>query len=161
MDHISLREIIDVCRVEAIVSRISVSEESEWRAFCRYYSENFHTALHIVLVMEPEFVIKHCFEHKLQNVDVLEKMTELMNEVYVIEDPEYEATTSPDLAEFIAKAEADEVARVKAGKPVHKNKNKKFDEASLIPETPKELPPNLPKEGFVNLGYFAKQNKEE
>ena len=106
--------------------------------------------------MSPEFVIGHVMEERFGDVNVDENLEELMEPIYMAEDPNYESNKEKDLQSWIGDIEAEENQRQKAGKPINMKKAsyKKAPKTEPVPEIPKDLP----KEGFVNFDYI---NKDE
>lgn len=149
---ITLKDIVDFCRVESVASKLNPTEEARWRKFCRDYSKKFFTPLHEVYNMDPEFVILQVLEEQLDDVDPVEHLETLMNVVYGVEDPNFEATQEKDLQEFIKDAEEEEESRVAEGRAIYQPKKKKSE------EKPKK---ELPKQGYLNLSYLEKQDQEE
>jgi hypothetical protein len=155
----SLKELIDTCKAEAIAYKLYPNALSEWRWFCRQYSKLFNTALHIVETMDPEHVILHIYEEQLEEVDAVEHIDELMRKIYAIEDPEFEKLQEDDLQNFVKMAEEEEKERLASGRPVHKQE---LDEPSLLPKSvpkPKTFK-ELPKEGFLNLSHLENSDDE-
>jgi hypothetical protein len=151
-------DVIEFCQVEAIANKISPNAASRWRNFCRIYSKAFSTKYTEVLEMDPEFVITAVFELELDSVDVTDKMEELMDRVYSIEDPNYEAAKEHDLQEFIDQALEEEEERLKKGKPIFIPRKRKQE--VKVEKKPEEKPKELPKEGYLNLSYLAKEEEE-
>jgi hypothetical protein len=155
MNFLHISEIIECCQVEAIANKLDPTNAVRWQRFCRDYSKVFNTPYHQVLQMDPEFVILAVYEEQLDNVDVEEKMEELMDRVLSIEDPDYEKTKEQDILEFMRMSEEEEEERIKAGKPVFQKKKKS------IPKKEEKLPENLPTSGGINLSYLEKLDREE
>ena len=150
----NLSEVIEMASVEAIAHKLHPTAASTWRNFCRYYSKIFHTPYHEALKMSPEFVISAVLEERLDEVIVLDKMEELMDRIYVAEDPNYESHKEKDLQSWIKDVEEEESLRLKEGKPVNTKKMK-------YPPKKEEAPKELPKEGFVNLAYLSDDKNEQ
>ena len=153
---IHLMDLIESCSAQALSTKLLVTEASEWRSLCRKYSEKFHTPLHLVIDMDPEFVILNLYESNLEDVDVSESLEDLRDRVMHLEDPNYDAAKEKELAEFIKQAEEEEAERIKSGRPIRKSK--KTDEASL-PGGPSEKKP--PTQGYLNLSYLEDMDREE
>jgi hypothetical protein len=151
--------LIETLKVEALASKLYPTSESNWRWFCRQYSEKFHTPLHLVLEMSPELVLLNVFESQTDSLDLENSIVDIMDKVYVIEDPSYEAAQEKDLQDFIKDAEAEERQRVADGKPAPgQQKNSPFapKPKKVTPKKEKELP----KEGFINLSYLENSDNE-
>lgn len=159
MSFVSISDIVDLCQAEAVANRLDSNSAYRWRRFCREYSKAFSTPYHQVLEMDPEFVILATYELELDDVNPLDKIHDLMDRIYSIEDPNYEASKERELQDFIKQAEEEEDDRVNANAPVYvpKKKNKKVS----VPDKPQEVLKELPKEGYVNLAYLSKQDSED
>lgn len=156
MAFLHLADIIEFCQVEAVANRIDPTAVARWRRFCRDYSQTFHTSYHLVLEMDPEFVILAVLEQQLDEVDPVEKIHDLMDRIYSIEDPNYEASKERELQDFIKDAEEEEEERIKDNKPIYVPKKKAAKPAE--PAKPKK---ELPKSGFVDLSYLAKEEEDQ
>src|ERR1017187_307806 len=150
--YIHIGEIIELARVEAIAFKLRPTPASLWRNLCREYSKKFHTKLDEVLEMSPEFVISHVMEERFTDVNVDENLEELMEPIYMAEDPNYESNKEKDVQSWIGGIQAEENQRQKAGKPINMKKASYKNKAKqeVVPEVPKDLP----KEGFVNFSYI-------
>lgn len=149
MEFLHLSEIIEFCQVESVANKLSPNYASRWRSICRSYSKLFSTPYHEVLKMDAEFVILAVFEEELDEINPIDKVHELMDRVFAIEDPDYQASQERDLQDFIKDAEEEEEARIKQGKPVYVPPKKKSKEKSK----------ELPKEGFIDLSYLEKEDQ--
>ena len=109
----ALKEILEFCKVKAISDVLSPTEESIWEDACRTYSQSFHTPLQEVLKMDMEHVFYQNFALQLEEVDVDESVEELLEQVYKIENPDYEAEKEEELQAFIKKVEEDDKKRSK------------------------------------------------
>ena len=67
---IAFTDILQYCQAEAISGRVSPTEESMYRSLCRDYSEHFNTPLHMVLELNPEFVILNVLEKRAEKFDL-------------------------------------------------------------------------------------------
>lgn len=146
--------IIETCRAEAIASKLSPTSQSDWRYFCRQYSEKFSTPLHVVLEMDPEFVILHVYESRTDSMNIEEDIEFMMENIYAMEDPEYYSEQKKEQDEFVRKIEEEEEERLRLGEPIPGVKKKVSDEAS-IPDPPQDLPT----EGYLNLSYLEDQDQ--
>lgn len=167
MNMSNFQILLNTLRAESIADKIYPSEESIWRYMCRQYSKAFFTPLHIVNELPIEEVVKAVYEHQLDNVEVDDNIEYLMEQIYRIEDPEYDADKEKELQEFIRQAEEEEEARLAMNKPVHKEAesnpldmaSKKTISEKTVLET-EEIPPGLPKEGFLDLSYLEDSENE-
>jgi hypothetical protein len=151
---VNIGDIIELARVEAIAYKLHPTAASVWRNFCRDYSKLFHTKLDEVLEMSPEFVISQVLEERLDDVNAVDKLEELMERIYIAEDPNYESHKEKDLQSWIKDVEEEEAERVKTGAPVWKKKPT-YPKKELTTDAPKPLP----KEGFVNFDYLNKNEE--
>src|ERR1035437_4224600 len=156
--YIHIGEIIELARVEAIAFKLHPTPASMWRNLCREYSKKFHTELNEVLEMSPEFVIGQVMEERLDDVNVSDpdRLEELMERIYLAEDPNYESHKEKDLQSWIGDIEAEENQRIKAGKPIDM---KKASYKKAKQEAKPEIPKDLPKDGFVNFDYLNKNEE--
>lgn len=148
--RVHIADIIEICRVEAIAYKLQPDQASIWRNFCRDYSKLFHTELHLVLAMSPEFVISQVLEERLDEINPVERREDLMDRIYLAEDPDYESTKEKELQDFIKDAEEEEEERIRNGRPVFVPKGKTKLETKAVP-----------KEGYVNLAYLAKEEEDQ
>jgi hypothetical protein len=151
------KELLDFCQAEAIANKMSPTEASVWRGFCRTYSEKFHTPLAKVLEMDPEHVILNVFESQSENLDIedYQKLEHIMDTLQTIKDPEYERAKAGEQAEFDRRAEEEEAKRIAAGKPVYQGKKKNTFQKTEASEDKK------PTGGMVNLDYLSQSDSEE
>lgn len=150
------KDILEFCKAQAICNTIEPTELSVWRSICRSYSKKFHTPLHVVLAMDPEAVMIAEFEDQLEDFDKDKDLEAILDQIYTLEDPEYEGQKRQDLDDFIDHAEHEEQERIKAGKPIHKSMK---NETSLktLPEKSVDKPKKLPASGGINLSYLEKE----
>lgn len=152
---ITLNDIIDFCRAEALAGKLYPSEVSDWRWFCREYSKTFHTPLHLVLEMDPEHVVLCVLEEGLDGKRLRnEKDVEsIIDELRRLEDPDYESSKRMD--DWAAGIEEWDDAREAAGLPVPKTN------ATVAHPEPSLQPKEMPKEGGINLAYLAKEDQSD
>lgn len=153
---IDFKDLLDTCQSEAIANKLSPTESSIWRSLARSYSKLFSTPLHLVLNMDSEHVILNVYEYQLKDLDEdkIENLEHLMETIYTIEDPDYDAKKELELQEDIKRFIEEEKERVRLGLSIVPQKQK-----SLL-EKPKEEQENLPTQGSINLEYLAKQDNE-
>jgi hypothetical protein len=149
---LTFKDIMDFAFAKAIADKLTPTDESLYRFFCRRYSELFHTSLADVFAMDPFEVVQHVYEHQLDKEDTEENVERYLETIYSIEDPEYQAKEDQDLSDFIEQAKEDEAQRIAEGRPIHKAIK---DETTLVPEPPK----NLPKSGYIDLSYLEKEEQ--
>lgn len=150
---LSLKDIVDLCKAQAIANAFSADESAMWRWFCRSYSKAFHTPLAQVLEMDPEHVVLHFYEDKFDQTDVEEELESLLDQLDELENPDYDRNKQKELKDFIKKAEAEERARVAAGKPIHPAMLK--DRGGL------QLAPEMPTSGSINLSYLEQEEMQD
>ena len=134
-------ELLQYCKIQAIASTLAPTEEALYRKACREFSEHFHTPLMDVYKLDPELVMLNNFERQMEDIDIDKNIDSILEEIYRIEDPDYEAHEEEDLQKFISKVEADEEERMK------KNPSKKS-----LPEN--ELKDELPNKGGVDFTFL-------
>lgn len=154
---IEFKDLLEYCQAEAIATRMNPTEDSVFRAICREYSEMFHTPLPVVLELDPEHVILNVYEKQAESMDIedYQKLEHIMDTLRTIEDPNYELVKNKEQEEFDRRAEEEEEARIKAGKPVYQPKTKK-----TLPKDEPAPEKKLPTGGMVNLDYLSKQDSE-
>jgi|SRR5581483_4925765 len=150
------KDLLDYCKAIAIQSLISPTQESIWRAICRAYSKKFNTPLHIVEQLDPQKVMIAEFEDQLSQFNLEEDIHVLLDLIYTLEDPEYEREKREELSQFIKQAEKEDIARIKAGKPIHKALKDEKNIADLVEEEAKKMP----KGGSINLSYLEKEENQ-
>lgn len=148
------KDLLDLYKSEAINNTISVNEISVWRSICRSYSKKFSTPLHLCLdgTIPMEDILLAEFEEQLSDFDADKDLEAMLDQIYALEDPEYEKSKQDELEEFMEKAERDEEKRIKLGKPIHKE----MKQETSLPAAP---PKNLPKSGGINLSYLSKEEE--
>lgn len=145
------KELLDYCKAQAILNTLESNEVSVWRSICRSYSEKFSTPLHLCLdgTIPPEDIMLAEFENQLKDFDEETDAESILDQIYVLEDPEYEKQKQEELEEFIDEAEKQEEERVRLGKPIHK---------ALKKEVTIEEPINqMPAGGSINLSYLENE----
>lgn len=150
------KELLDYYKMEAINNTLVNTEVSVWRTLCRNYSKKFSTPLHLCLdgTIPPEDILLAEFEDQLEGFDEEKDLEAMLDQIYMIEDPEYEQQKQDELKEFMEKAEREEVERIRLGKPIHKA----LKNEPTLAET--SIPKELPKSGGINLSYLAKEENE-
>jgi hypothetical protein len=149
-------DVVDYCRAEAIASKLFPTLESSWRAFCRQYSKTFHTPLHDVMDLDPEFVMLAVFEegYSSKNMANRDDAAYIIEEFRRMEDPNYDATQAQEFEDFAEGIEEWEDFRQSVKSPIPKKGQQV--EASK-PEEPKETP----KQGFIDLSYLEDSDDEK
>lgn len=156
-------ELLDYCQSEAIANKLSATDESIWRQYCRKYSMLFSTPLDQVLKLEPMDVMLNVFEHQLEDVDIEDNLEKLMEMISSLQDPEYAKQKRDEFRQFIKESEKEEELRQKEGRPIHKallDEEKMSTKKRLLENTP--LPnKKLPHSGGINLSYLEKEETGE
>lgn len=153
-----LRELLEYCKAEAIANTVSATEVSVWRTLCREYSKKFSTPLHLCLdgTIDPEAIVLAEFEDQLSNFKEEDHLDSILDQIYTLEDPDYESAKSEELYNFVEKAEKEEAERLRLGKPIHK----------ALAQDPqiKEVEPQhvvRKKSGSINLSYLAREEESQ
>ena len=147
--------LLDYCQIEALANAVRPTESSSFRAICRSYSKLFPTPLHLVLNLDPEFVILNVYEHQAESLDLknYQRLEDLLDRLSSIDDPNHESKKKKEQEEFDRKAEAEEAERIKAGRPVHQPKKTLLKKE----EKPEE---KRPTQGSINLDLLAQMQNE-
>lgn len=98
MDFYGLLEHI---QVKSILLALSPKDHYVWRKMCREYSERFHTPLDRVHDLDPEFVLTNLFEEEFSTNNVKKNLDEILDRLYRLRDPNYEAVSSADLEDLV------------------------------------------------------------
>jgi hypothetical protein len=156
------KDLLDYCKAEAISNTLLNTEVSVWRKLCRDYSERFSTPLHMCLdgTIPAEDMLLAVFEDQLKSFDPDTDLEAMMEQIYRIEDPDYEEKADEELKEFMAKAAHEEAERIRLGKPIHKALAK---EVQLGKNTSEKKPSEPPKKsgGHINLAYLQREEMNE
>lgn len=82
----------------ALAQVIEPNVEYYYRNICRWYSEKFHTPLHIVETeLQPSYVLKHYYEVGFGQM----KSEELDSAIFKAVNPDFEEDTEEDIQNFI------------------------------------------------------------
>ena len=128
------KELLDYCKAEAICHTLTASEVSVWRTLCRNYSKKFSTPLHLCLdgTIPPEDILLAEFEDQLETFDEEKDLEQIIEQIYRIEDPDYDDKASEELEEFMQRTAAEEQERVRLGKPIHRLLKRRATKKSLL-----------------------------
>jgi|ERR1700677_765267 len=151
---ISINDVIDFCRAEALAGKLHPTEVSDWRWFCREYSKTFHTPLHFVMnELEAEHVILCVLEEGLDSkrLSKREDFETIIEELRRLEDPEYEHNKEKEIEDWTAGIEDWEADRLKKGAPLPRKGAKQ--------EPVEPIKTQMPKEGGINLSYLAEEEE--
>lgn len=155
------QELLDYCKAEAIANSLMNSELSVWRDLCRSYSITFSTPLHLCLdgTIQAEDIMLAVFENQLENFDPDKDLPNLLDQLYTLEDPNYQEERSKELEEFMVRAAEEERERIRLGKPIHKalkaEANLKNTSEKAVEEKPKKTG------GFLNLAYLQREEMNQ
>lgn len=154
------KELLDYCKAQAIANTLEGNELTVWRSICRSYSQKFHTPLHLVYDMDPEEVMLAEFEDQLDGFKE-EDVESILEEIYMLDDPDYESSKRTELKNFIEMAEEEEAERLRLGKPIHKAMKEETSIPETLPEKPKKSKENKPSGGSINLAYLEKMDSQD
>jgi hypothetical protein len=159
---VDFKDLLDYCKAEAISNTLLNTEISVWRSLCRDYSERFSTPLHMCLNGEipAEDILLAVFEDQLKKFDPETDLDAMMEQIYRIEDPDFDEKLGEELKEFMAKVAEEEAERIRLGKPIHKALKQ---EVELGKNTSEKKPPEPPKKsgGHINLAYLQREEINE
>lgn len=62
----------------------------------REYAETFHTPLHDVVKLDPEFVLRHIYENKYSHSEVNGELEDFLEKLYQFKDPSYQRITNEE-----------------------------------------------------------------
>ena len=111
-----LQELLTYCRVKALEDCLNPNLESIWRSITRSYSQKFATPLAQVRAMDPEAVLSEVFEAQYEEIDVVEKIEGILEDLYKIENPNYEKARMVEMDSFMKNIEKREKKRLKKEK---------------------------------------------
>lgn len=146
-------ELLIYCKVKAIESLLTPTEETIWRAFCRSYSERWHVPLPKVRAMDPEEVIAEVLEARYEEMDAFEEIEGILEDIYKIENPRYEKQQKVEMDSFIQNMAKREQKRLSAEQEREERRASK-----LRPEPPKTPPQPKRSGGSVD---FSKLNNDK
>ena len=151
------KDLLDYCKAEAIANTLLSTELSIWRALCRSYSKKFSTPLHMCLdgTIPAEDILLAEFEDQLDNFDMDKDLDTVLEQIYRIEDPDWDEKMEEDVQEFMVRARFEEAERIRLGKPIHKLLGKEPN----LENTPEVPPPLSPQKrgGHINLSYLERE----
>lgn len=147
----SFKEVIEACKAIAIDKALTPDEETVYRSICRSYSKKFHVPLPEVFKMDPVEVVTTEFESQLDELDMEKNGDAILEQIYTLEDPEYQSKKEEEVKEFMADAEEKEEERLREGRPIHPELRKEFEETKL-PDSP--APEKKPKSGSLSFSQL-------
>lgn len=152
----SFSDIIQSARAIAIANKLRPDEIAFWHSICREYSKLFSTPLHLVLKMDPEYVILEVYSDQMSEWNEEDKLEEFLDMIGYLKDPDYDSTKARLLREENQKIIEEEHERIRLNKPIHESLVKK--EEKKLESKPKEIP----KSGGINMGLIKQlQNDGE
>ena len=142
-------ELIEIAKLKAILSKLQPDEAFTWRSIEREYSKTFHTPLHEVRKLDPEEVMLALCEDGLErfNTDEESELQAVLDNLYSIEDPEYDR-----------KRDEEEIAYNEQAVREEEEKLRKKELKKKAKETPAK---ELPKSGGINLSYLSENSDNE
>ena len=121
-DEEIMQILIETCKAKAIETVLIPSFDAVYGSFCRTYSKKFYTPLHLVYKMDPESVIQTIFDDQYDGVDVVDKIEDILEQIYTLESTEYKKQKEIDIGDFVKGAELREKARIKKNQTVEENR---------------------------------------
>jgi len=110
------QELLVYCRVKALEDCLNPTPESIWKSITRSYSEKFGTPLAEVRAMDPEAVLSEVFEAQYEEIDIVEKIEDILEDLYKIENPDYEKVHKVEMDSFMKNLEKREKKRLRKEK---------------------------------------------
>ena len=152
------KDLLDNAKAEAIANTLVGTEVSVWRQICRSYSEKFATPLHMCLdgTISPEDIMLAYYESQLDEFEEDRDLENILDQIYLMEDPEYTEEKRKEVEDFVEKTRREEAERIRLGKPIHKSMKVT---PKKTPEKP--IPANFPKSGGINLSYLAEEEERQ
>lgn len=127
----------------ALASVLEPDVDFHYRSICRWYSEHFHTPLHVVEKELPiQYVVKHYYEAQISSAE--EEEIEAMIEKSL--NPDWNQDEEEDIQRFIEEVEREEKIKKSGIKKQEKESSKGKSEASgaleaKVEKTYEEPPP--------------------
>jgi hypothetical protein len=106
-------DLLIFCKLKAIDSLLTPTEESTWKSFCRAYSERFCTPLPQVYQMDMEEVIGTILEANYADLEPFEEIEGILEDIYKLENPEYVKEQKKESEAFVEHIEKREKNRFK------------------------------------------------
>lgn len=105
--------LLEITQLRAIQAALQPSAESVWRMRCRAYSEKFFTPLHVVMhELDPAFVLQALYEERYTPSEVQEDLEGILETLYRIKDPNYNAVTQQETEDLVDNVLNKEIARL-------------------------------------------------
>jgi hypothetical protein len=154
-----LKDLIDLCKAQALRDALLPNEDSIYRTICRAYSARFHTPLIEVYALDPEHVMREEFSAQVDDIDIDDQLDSIRTQICMLEDPEYEAKQEGELLDWMEDIEMAEEERIQQGKSIFAFDNPTKMKAKA--EKPKvEKTPTPPSSGSANLAGINEKNEK-
>jgi hypothetical protein len=98
---IEFNDFMEFCKLRAIACALEPNMESIWRRICREYSLKFHTPLHLVHELDPDFILTNLYETDYTISNAKENTREYLDVLYRMKDPNYEELVQEDLEDLV------------------------------------------------------------
>jgi len=159
---IDFNEFLGTLQAEALSDKFQPTQTSVWESICRQYSKKFFTPLHVVLKMDPEFVVRQNYADQMDEANFDDHLENFIDLLKHLEDPEYDADTEKDLKNFIAQAEAEEEDRKSKGLPLSSifRKGHKISKVKKKAEKVVQQEVDQPKSGSIDLSHLGDDENE-
>jgi hypothetical protein len=139
-------------QLKAIQCALEPSLESAFRIKCRQYSDRFKTPLHLVMDLNPAFVLQHLYEDQYSVQEVEEDLQNVLELLYKVRDPNYEPMDQQEIEGLVDAVLNKELAR-------YDKKNKKAPTQQTIREDIKKVE-QKPKSGGMNFDDLGKSDEK-
>lgn len=139
-----LKDLLETAQALALANKLAPNEEAAWNRVARAYSKTFHTPLHEVVKLDPEQVALAYYEEQMESWKEDEHMEDILDLIYGLQDPNYDANKEKELREQYKRIEEEEAIRIADGRAIHHSLEKK---------APTEK--TLPKGGSLDLSYMG------
>lgn len=105
--------LLELSQLRAINTALKPSVESIWRSYCRSYSAQFHTPLHVVMnELDPVHVLQALDEAKFTPGNVEEDLEGIVEKLQTIKDPDYAHMSKQDVEDMVDAVMNKEIARL-------------------------------------------------
>lgn len=149
---LNFTDLLETAEAEALFEKLQPTELYIWESICRSYSKNFNTPLHMVMELDPLFVIKTHYASQLDDTDLEETLEQFLDSLYALQDPNHERSKRDELDADMAMYEQREKERIEKGLPIHKAMKKNTSEKTLLENEEPKL--TGPSHGFVNFDHL-------
>ena len=94
-------DLLECIQLKTILTALEPDSESLWRAKCRDYSQKFHTPLHLVFDLDPEFVLLNLYEEDNTTKKINSNLDDVLDRLYRIQDPTYAPMLDEEVEELV------------------------------------------------------------